>query len=137
VPRSPALQPSRSLPLLRNAIVRIAPRPGEIQNNLRGGAVWPAAGIALVLDGREGAEHEVADVGQDGGAAGGDLVVGEVAVQLAEGVMDAGGGLKPFRLAGEGGGEAGGILGGFAVDGVAVAEAGVGVGDGEAAMAGS
>jgi len=39
------------------------------------------------------------------GAAGGDFVIGEVAVQLAEGAVDAGGGLKTFGLAGERGGD--------------------------------
>jgi len=48
--------------------------------------------VALLLDGRERAEKELTDVGENGGAARGDAVLGEEQVEFAEGMMDAGGG---------------------------------------------
>jgi len=53
--------------------------------------------------GGEGAELEAVDESKDGGAAGGDVVVGEEYVEVAEGVVDALGGLEAL-VAGEEGG---------------------------------
>jgi hypothetical protein len=110
----------------------IAGRAGKIPND--GGRAGCGVRVELLFDGRKGTEEEVADIGEDGGAAGGDAVVGQIAVEVAEGFVDAGGGLEAVGLAGEDGGEAGVVLGLVVAEGVAEAEAGVRVGDGEAAV---
>jgi hypothetical protein len=53
-------------------------------------------GVALgfVLDDRKSAELEAGDVGEDGGAAGGDAVFGKENVQAGEGAIDAGGSVE-------------------------------------------
>lgn len=52
------------------------------------------ASRVVVVDGREGAEEEAVDESEDGGAASGDAVSGEEAVDIGEGKVDALGGLK-------------------------------------------
>jgi hypothetical protein len=58
-----------------------------------------------VVDGGEGAEKQIADIGQHSGPARGDLVVGKEFVQFAERVVDADGGLEILGLACESRGE--------------------------------
>ena len=55
-------------------------------------------GGRFAVHGGEGVEKQVADIGQDSGTARGDLVVGEEFIQLAEGMVDAGGGLESLDL---------------------------------------
>jgi len=89
------------------------PRPhwaGNIHHNDGTGGVRGGFRIALLLDGRERAEKELADIGEDGGAARGDAVLGQEQVELAKGMMDAGGSAEVVGMAGEHGGEVGGIL---------------------------
>jgi hypothetical protein len=87
------------------------------------------------IDGGKGAQEQIVDVGEDGSAARGDAILGEEHVQLAEGMVDAGGSLEVFGVAGKGGGEIGdvGIL--VVTDGVLETEAGIRVGDGLKATA--
>jgi hypothetical protein len=66
------------------------------------GGIGDAGGLVGV-DGREGAELEAVDIGEDGGAARGDVVVGEKYVEVAEGVVDALGGLEALVVGEEGG----------------------------------
>jgi len=61
--------------------------------------------IGFVLDGGEGAEEKIGSVGHDGGAARGDLVMGLKLIELAEGMVDVGGGAKFLDVTDEGGGE--------------------------------
>jgi hypothetical protein len=92
-------------------------------------------GVGFVVDGGEGAQEQIADIGQNRGATRSNLVLGKESVEFAEGIVDAHGGLKFFGLAGKGCGE----IGEFAVlllaDGVTEAETGSGVSDGKAATA--
>jgi hypothetical protein len=110
----------------------IAGRTGKIHDD--DGHAGSGVRVEFLLDGGKGAEEEVADIGEDGGAAGGDAVVGEVAVEVAEGLVDACGGLEAVGVAGEDGGKLRVVLGLVMAEGVAEAEAGVGVGDGEATV---
>jgi len=56
------------------------------------------AGVAVVIDGGESAEEKIADVGEDGSAAGRDVAGGEELVEIAEGVVDTLSGLKALPL---------------------------------------
>jgi hypothetical protein len=77
---------------------------------LRDGEGWAGdAGFVVGVDGREGAKLEAADVGEDGGAARGDVVVSEEDIEVAEGVVDALGGLKALVTCEEGGFEVEGV----------------------------
>jgi hypothetical protein len=67
------------------------------------------AGMEFAVEGGKGAEEEIADVGEDGGAARGDAAFGEQQEQTAEEEVDFGGGLELPEFAGEGGAEVGGI----------------------------
>ena len=67
------------------------------------------AAIFLFGDGGEGAEELVSDVGEDGGAASGDLVLGEEEQQAREEVVDLGGRGEVVEVGGEGGGDFGGL----------------------------
>ncbi len=91
--------------------------------------------VIFIVDGGEGAQEQIADVGQNGGATRSDLVLGKEPVQFSQGIVDARRGLKVFGLAGKSCGE----IGEFAVppleDGVTEAETGSGVRDGKAATA--
>src|SRR5882762_2840325 len=60
-------------------------------------------------DGGEGAEELVGDVGEDGGAAGGDFVLGEEEEQAGEEIVDLGGGGEIVEVDGEGGRDFGGV----------------------------
>jgi len=51
-------------------------------------------GIVVVVDGGEGAEEQAGDVGEGGGAAGGDAIAGDEFIKLAEGMVDTLSGLK-------------------------------------------
>jgi len=68
------------------------------------------AGVAVVIDGGESAEEEIADVGEDGSAAGRDVAGGEELVEVAEGVVDALGGLEALPLEEERFGEVGELI---------------------------
>jgi len=67
------------------------------------------AAIFLFGDGGEGAEELVGDVGEDGGAAGGDFVLGEEEQQAREKVVYLGGGGEVVEVGGKGGGDFGGV----------------------------
>jgi hypothetical protein len=100
---------------------------------LRDGGVGDA-GFVVGVDGGKGAELEAVDVGEDGGAAGGDVVVGEEDVEVAEGVVDALGGLEALVAGEEGGFEIEGV-GSVELLGVSEAKRGAGGHDGELATA--
>jgi hypothetical protein len=61
--------------------------------------------MGFLVDDGDGAEEQIANVGQDSGTTRGDLVVGKEFIQFAEGMVDAGGGFEILALAGEGRGE--------------------------------
>lgn len=52
------------------------------------------AGLVVVVNGRESAEEEAVDVGEDGGTASGDAVGSQEAIDVGEGEVDALSGLK-------------------------------------------
>jgi len=85
--------------------------------------------------GGEGAEEEIADVGEDGGAACGDAVLGKKAEEIGEDLVEVGSGLQFGELAEEGDGEVGLLEPDRAGVDVFGAETGGGVGDGLAATA--
>jgi hypothetical protein len=87
----------------------------------------------LLVDGGEGAEEQAGDVGESGGAAGGDLAASEETKEMGEGMVDALGGLKVFGALGEKVGEVLGV-GGWRF-GVAGAELGLRVQDEASALA--
>jgi hypothetical protein len=91
--------------------------------------------IGFPLDGGEGSEEEAAGKGHDGGAARGDLVAGLELIELAEGMVDVDGRAEFFDVADEGGGNVGLVEFPLAFGGVLEAEAGVRIGDGQAAEA--
>jgi len=66
-------------------------------------------GVFLFGDGGEGAEELVGDVGEDGGAAGGDFVLREEEEQAREEIVDLCGGGEVVEVGGEGGGDFGGL----------------------------
>jgi hypothetical protein len=57
--------------------------------------------VRVVVDSRESAEEEAADVGEDGSATGGDASLREEGVEGAEGIVDALGVLEARSLLGE------------------------------------
>ena len=59
------------------------------------------SGFVVFIDLGKGVEKQAGDVGEDGGAACGDFVLGQELVELAEGVVDALGGLELLGIAGE------------------------------------
>jgi hypothetical protein len=65
--------------------------------------------IFFLGDGGEGAEKLIGDVGEDGGAAGGDFVLREKKEQAREEVIDLGSGGEVVEVSGEGGGDFGGV----------------------------
>ena len=74
-------------------------RLGWRLSNRRGGVGDPCGVVSV--DGGEGAEEQAVDVGKDGGATRGNAVLGEEFVEVAEGVVDALGGLKALGAANE------------------------------------
>ena len=56
--------------------------------------------LIIVVNGREGAEEEATDIGENGGAAGRDPSFGEKIVENGERVVDA---LGPLEIVGPGG----------------------------------
>lgn len=60
------------------------------------------AGFLVGVDGGEGAEEKRVDVGENGSAARGDVVVSEELVEAAEGIVDALGGLEVLGVGEEG-----------------------------------
>lgn len=85
------------------------------------------ARFAVGVDGAMGAKHEATDVGEDGGAAGGDAVGRQELVETAEGEVDALSGLEVAPLGDNQVGEVGGVGSPLDVE-MASAEAGFGVG---------
>ncbi len=92
-------------------------------------------GVGLVLDGGEGAEEQVADVGEDGGAACSDAVLGKKAEEIGEDLIEVGRGLELGELAEEGDGEVGLLETDRARVDVFGAETGGDIGDSVAATA--
>jgi hypothetical protein len=90
-------------------------------------------GVFLFGDGGEGAEELVGDVGEDGGAAGGNFVLGEEEEKAGEEIVDLGGGGKVVEVGGEGGSNFGRIVLICLKRRVSRAEVGVGVGGVETA----
>ena len=93
---------------------------------LRG--VLAGFGVLVLIDGGEAAEEKIADVGEDGSAAGRDASAGKKPVEGGEGIVDAlgveevvgavsEGGFEVLVVAGLGGGVAG-TVGGFGIDDV-------------------
>jgi hypothetical protein len=83
---------------------------------------------------REGAEKQAADVGENGGAAGRDAVLGQEFVEVLEGMVDALGGLEALEVSDE----LGAVIGGLLLDlfgAMLATEAGVRVGNGKTAAA--
>lgn len=89
----------------------------------------------FAVDGWQGTEEEVADVGEDRCAPGGDAVLGQEDEEVGEDLVDVVGGLEGGELADELGGEVFGFGLFFEGTGVGVAEAGGGIRDGQAAAA--
>jgi hypothetical protein len=86
------------------------------------------------LDAGKGAEKEVANIGEDGSAAGGDALLSEEDQNVREKFVDLGGGIELVEL----GGESGKIRDAGLAKGrtsVAPTEMGIGVHDGDAALA--
>jgi len=97
------------------------------------GVGYAGGGVGIGVDGREGAEEETGDVGEDGGAAGGDLVAGKKAIEGGEGLVDA---LSVLKMTGALEEDVGEVVGAVALElGVAIAEVEGGVGDEGAALA--
>jgi hypothetical protein len=89
----------------------------------------------LVLDGGEGAEEQAGGVGDDGGATGGDAVLGEEDQELGENLVDVGGRGELGKLADQLGPEVDGV-GGWGLEmKVTLAEVGGGVGESETTAA--
>jgi len=65
--------------------------------------------IFFLGDGGEGAEELIGDVGEDGGATGGDFVLREKKEQAREEIVDLCGGGEVVEVSGEGGGDLGGV----------------------------
>lgn len=66
-------------------------------------------GVLLFGDGWKGAEELAGDIGEDGGAAGGDFVLGEEEEQAREEVVNLGGGGEVVEVGGESGGDFGSV----------------------------
>jgi hypothetical protein len=89
--------------------------------------------VDFAVDGGEGAEEQVADVGQHSGTARGDLIVGKEFIQFAQGMVDASRGLEILGLACEGRGEFNEVTLFALLIGVFETKAGVVVGNGQTA----
>lgn len=76
----------------------------------------------FAVDGRKGTEEEVADVGENGSAPGGDAVLGQEDEEVGEDLVDVVGGLEGGELADELGGEVFGFGLFFEGTGVGVAK---------------
>lgn len=105
----------------------------EIPKKGRFGGAVAGVRTEFLFDGGEGAEKQAGDIGDDGGAARGDAVLGEEDEELGEDLVDVGGGGKLAEIAGEVGGEVGRVGGWRPKVDVVFAEIGRGVREGEAA----
>ena len=76
---------------------------GHVEDDLGG------LGILLFGEGGEGAEELVGDVGEDGGSASGDFVLGEKEEEAREEIVDLSGGGEVVEVDGEGGGDFDGV----------------------------
>jgi hypothetical protein len=103
----------------------------NLRSRCSGGRLVPvnhdAAAVAVdfAVDGGEGAELEIGDVGQDRGAAGSDAIFDEETAELGEEIVDLDGGAEVRGLVAEGRGQVGIDERGFEAGGVAEAEGGV------------
>jgi hypothetical protein len=95
-----------------------AGKVAEIDSDGVFGRVW----VQLGMDDGDGAKEEIGDVGENGGAAGGDEVRGEKLVKFVEGVVDAHGRGEFVAVGGERLEEVGGRFCSGARDGVFEAE---------------
>jgi hypothetical protein len=86
------------------------------------------------LHGSEGAEKQVADVGENGGAAGSDAVFGHEGQKLGEEIVNLPGRFEAAETAGEDG-NVHGVLLALQGERMALAEPGIGVGSEPAALA--
>ena len=111
----------------------IAHGRGDIEDHVLGR--WVFRGFLLMLDGGKGAEKNLSEIGQNGGAACGDAVLDEEDGDLGDEAVNAGGRLESGEQTEEGRGKVF-VLGGqeLARD-VAETEAGGGIKDGQAAAA--
>ena len=89
--------------------------------------------FGFFVHGGEGAKELVGDVGQDGGAARGDAILGEKEEKAGEEVVDRGRGFEFTQAGGESGGEIGRLALIFGEFGVAGTEARISVSGGQAA----
>src|ERR1700740_2010259 len=78
-------------------------RAGEVEDELS------RVGVFFLIDGGKGAQELAGDVGEDGGATGGDFVLGEEEQETGEEVVDLGGGGEVVEFGGEGGAGSGGV----------------------------
>src|SRR6266851_781032 len=91
--------------------------------------------VGFVSDGGEGAEEEIADVGEDSGAARGNAILRKKAEEIGQDLVEVRGGLEFGELAEEVSGEVGILEAVRAGEDVFGAETGGGAGDGVAATA--
>jgi hypothetical protein len=89
--------------------------------------------LVFAVEGRYGAEELIGDVGEDGGTARRDAVLGDEQEKAGEEIVDVGGGVELAESGGEGVGKIGGRGAILRELGVSGAEASVGLRDGEAA----
>src|SRR3989304_1805853 len=80
----------------------------DVPDDLDGG-IFRVFGGGFLLDGGEGVEKLVGDVGEDGGTAGGDAILSEEEQKAGEEVVDGSGGFEFIEAAGESGGKIGGF----------------------------
>ena len=70
-------------------------RPGDVPEYFDGPLFLFGSLIGFpLLDGGKGAEHQAADIGEDGGAARGDAILDEQSEEFGEGGVDSGRGLE-------------------------------------------
>jgi len=82
-------------------------RARKIQYDPGAGCVLGRLCFEFLLDSREGAEELVGYVSEDGGAARGDAVLGEMDEERGKEVIDLRGGFEGGRVRGKNGAEAG------------------------------
>jgi len=112
--------------------VSVAIWTGHVPDDL-GGLVFVGRRVELAVDCGEGAEELIGDVGEDGGAARGDFLLGEKEEKAGEEVVDGDGGTELLEIGGEGGGGVSGFPLVLDTSGVSGAVGGVHVGGEEAA----
>ncbi len=111
--------------------------PGKIHDDDRAGGIRGRLGVELVPDGGEGAEELVGDVSEDGGAAGGDAILGQEEKETGEEFVDVLGRGEFGQVLGKGLGDSSGFGGLLLLAAVVGAVGGVGGGEGAATAPGS